>query len=468
MLITSIPQTERETRSARHSRSSSSAILGGLAPRLRAGRVPSLVTALVAVLVLSIPSFALADADFAACDNLERYTGFGNVTFGLGCQGVSGTLSATTSVYGWEADISTNPQTPLYYKFDGIGGTACVQATSTPGTGLQNVFFATPFEVPAGTSYSQMYLNAYSNAGCTIDSGYTSFYAGGSNPLLMHRVWYTNPGGVTSSDRTRFHEFTSPEMFATTTSPVTFSFIYEIAADNVERGITGYRLTIRNSLTNAFQTYNGVLPDLTVGVHSANTSPIVLTQSGTYNVQAFLTNYEVGLPADDLHVLSPNQLSEGAVFFGVNFNDAIQTVTLGGIDRATYSSASCMISFAGTFDLTDCIGYIVTPSVGSSSPLQAIKNLTLANSFPFSYIYELGDIREALFSATSTASTTVSVTIPWFGGTERQITFLSVGMLSAVSFAGLIRTLLTALLWLMLAELIYVRVMRIHDNHTPV
>lgn len=94
------------------------------------------------------------------------------------------------------------------------------------------------------------------------------------------------------------------------------------------------------------------------------------------------------------------------------------------------------------------------------------QSLTLENSFPFSYAYEISTLRDELFNASSTATTTVSVSIRnAFGksGTT-TITFLSKSMMSNVPFASTVKTILGFILYLLAAEYIYYRLLKSHDK----
>lgn len=89
------------------------------------------------------------------------------------------------------------------------------------------------------------------------------------------------------------------------------------------------------------------------------------------------------------------------------------------------------------------------------------NNLTLSNRFPFAYAYQVNDIRNALFNTTQTASSTISVSTP-----IGNMTFLSAASMASVPFAGLIKTLLSAVMWFMAVMVIYRRILASHDNQT--
>lgn len=100
--------------------------------------------------------------------------------------------------------------------------------------------------------------------------------------------------------------------------------------------------------------------------------------------------------------------------------------------------------------------------------IDQFSTIDLSKKAPFIYAYEVGTLRNELFTASTTASGTVAVSVksPAGSGTT-TITFLSASMLENVPFAGKIKTLLTWFLWFMLVEYVYYRIIRVHDNATP-
>jgi len=88
--------------------------------------------------------------------------------------------------------------------------------------------------------------------------------------------------------------------------------------------------------------------------------------------------------------------------------------------------------------------------------------------FPFVYVYQLGAIRTSLLSASSTAPTGLTVNL-WKipGQATSTIELISQTKVAAVPFSGTIYTILTWLIWLLMAEYIYVRVIKMHDTTTP-
>lgn len=146
---------------------------------------------------------------------------------------------------------------------------------------------------------------------------------------------------------------------------------------------------------------------------------------------------------------------------------------------ATTSSTTISLQEGGAYSIpefdcsvtqpTGCLKnagiWLLYPSVES---VQQIQSLTLRGRFPFQYVYDMGTVREELFKSAQTASSTISITVPFIPGrASSTITFLSAAKLAAVPYSDTIRTILGWLLWLMLAEYVYYRVIRVHDPVTP-
>jgi len=118
----------------------------------------------------------------------------------------------------------------------------------------------------------------------------------------------------------------------------------------------------------------------------------------------------------------------------------------------------------GISDLSGCLqNALNTMFYPSQNIVEQFKGLELEDKFPFAYAYDLNDVRQEMFGTSSTASTSIAVNVPHFG----SITFLSTSMISAVPYASVIKTILGWLLWFMMAEYLYFRIIRSHDSQTP-
>lgn len=82
--------------------------------------------------------------------------------------------------------------------------------------------------------------------------------------------------------------------------------------------------------------------------------------------------------------------------------------------------------------------------------ISQFNNLTLRNSVPFSYIYDIGNIYNELFNTASTQSMTITISTP-----IGNITLISASMISAIPLASTIKTVLGWLIYLFTAFTIY-------------
>lgn len=104
------------------------------------------------------------------------------------------------------------------------------------------------------------------------------------------------------------------------------------------------------------------------------------------------------------------------------------------------------------------IAWLFYPSEDS---VTNFKSLTLRNSLPFSYAYDVGTLRDELFDSTETATSTVAVDTPI--GT---ITFFSKAQIEAIPLSSTVKTILGWLLWIITAEFIYRKIIKVHDANT--
>jgi len=122
---------------------------------------------------------------------------------------------------------------------------------------------------------------------------------------------------------------------------------------------------------------------------------------------------------------------------------------------ATYASCS-------TFDVF-CYGKNLFLWFFSVSPntLSNFSSLTLANSLPFSYVYDVGNLYDELFA--NGGSMAYTVTVPFLGS---NLDLISPILISGVPYASTIKTLLGYLLYFMTAMTLYHLILRVHSqNH---
>lgn len=116
-------------------------------------------------------------------------------------------------------------------------------------------------------------------------------------------------------------------------------------------------------------------------------------------------------------------------------------------------------STCSAFDVGCYLENVISWTFGvSDSTLQSFNNLTLRNSLPFSYIYDLGNIYEELFS---NGESDLDITITTGIG---DITLISATQISNIPMANTIRTILGYLIYFFTIMTIYYRVIKVHDK----
>lgn len=96
------------------------------------------------------------------------------------------------------------------------------------------------------------------------------------------------------------------------------------------------------------------------------------------------------------------------------------------------------------------------------STLQSFSALTLENSLPFSYLYDVGNLYDELFANSGSMEYAVSANTGAFG----EIDFISASQISAVPFASTIKTILGYLMYFFTAMTLYRMLLRSHSqNH---
>jgi len=99
----------------------------------------------------------------------------------------------------------------------------------------------------------------------------------------------------------------------------------------------------------------------------------------------------------------------------------------------------------------------------NQSTLNQFSNLTLKNSLPFSYLYDMGNLYNELFD-NNPEDIDITIEFSSFG----NITLLSTDKLNAVPFHGVVRTILGAIMIFMATMFIYRKVLGVHDNQAQI
>jgi len=228
-----------------------------------------------------------------------------------------------------------------------------------------------------------------------------------------YTIWYWDANTPYGSHTTPI-SYDAPTLFATTTSPATVQFTYLVAntqwspnpaSTNQNPNLSGYELTFRNSKTLASKNVFGSLPDTSPGIHHVSTS-VSLDQSGTYYSTIILNNWISGQATSDYRQVYSSNVS-AVDYFGINFNDAIQTVTVGTTTCTSAASSSQCALFSGTADLGTCASYLFVPGACAFEDYSAIPQ-ALSNSFPFAYVASIGAAWSNLQASTTANSPTLA------------------------------------------------------------
>jgi len=135
----------------------------------------------------------------------------------------------------------------------------------------------------------------------------------------------------------------------------------------------------------------------------------------------------------------------------ISFEIGVPTTGGLGLTSCTTFDIFCHLKNFGTW------AFIPTPA-----SLNQFSALTLENSLPFSYLYDIGNIYDELFGVCVTGCQSITVT----SGTTAMgsVTFISASMLSSVPFASTLKTILGYLMYFFTAILIYRILIKSHSS----
>jgi len=351
---------------------------------------------------------------------------------------------------------------------------SCEAVTMPSSTGLQTLDIV-DVQVPPYT-IDINFATMYTSSACSGITANNTIYSTTDGDRRYRVVNFISPFPIGDGNLfTHVIRVTSPTAYSTTTN--TFDVSFDVAYNASTTKPNAYKITYTNSLTFATKVQSGYLVDagwdFSAPLFTIATSS-TLTGSGTYSMTIDLgvgssAGVEGGRYTNDI----PDSFATvgsrfSGHYFSVNFADNVTTLNSeygGWTSSVTYATTSCNIlaNFGADFNLGDCVGLLVTPA---STTMQKFALLTLANSFPFAYAYQLGELRSLLFGdATSSPMATTSLSVPV--GTIGTLTLISKSQLAAFSLSPFIKWLIALTFWFLLAELIYYQVIRAHDKTTP-
>ncbi len=234
-----------------------------------------------------------------------------------------------------------------------------------------------------------------------------------------------------------------------TSSPVLFSGVYNNVAPDMYNKLQ-FKL---EGITEGLNNMSIFVPDIDLDSINGSNIPFStkkrMYQMGEYTIQARLYN-------------SANSSSTEWT--------ALRTFILVG--TSTTSTTTQANTFGsptpldcGTFDIgcyiKNAVMWLFWPEADDINQFLSLKT-TMESRFPFAYATDIADLRTELFSATRNGSDGISVTT-----SIGDFTFISSALISDVPFSSTIKQLLTWLMWFMMVEYVYYKLIRTHDSVTP-
>jgi len=183
-----------------------------------------------------------------------------------------------------------------------------------------------------------------------------------------------------------------------------------------------------------------------------------ITSAGTYDCSAVDTG-GVCVPIGGVNVST-------TTFFTLN-TSYFEHVTGTSTPTNLYTPQPCGIS-----DLSGCfqnaLAAVFYPTVSPGAAFAQIGE-TAKGKAPFVYVYQIAAVRNELFTASSTAATSVTVPLWKLPGQTSTSTLVMISstLISNVPYANTVKIIITAILWLLMAEYVYYRVIHMHDTTTP-
>jgi len=401
-------------------------------------------TLLLIVLCLSVASVGkTANASGEACvtmpDNSRVYTSRYNGASSYNEQTAGTNLMPTGSnmdVYEvYEIDTS---YTPLRV----FGTTTIISGSST--VALSTIFN----NFGAGTYYAfsnQGFLNACGDA--LVGSGH-AYFTINSLGTVTYKSLSDYEEAEIPDPTIAYAVITEPSNGSYITSPVDFSVAWNIP----NSATSSIRITFL-SLDQDLSSYTYTASSSSGQVQVENTTVTFPYYDDIIYVRAYIYENDsaTGIPSYISKEYTYNYVANGDVT-GINLG-AFQTT----------ASTSCANDGSLGSGICNSFRFLFVPSEESLNALWAVRD-SVASRTPFVYLYQMPTLYENLFNSTTTnGSTTISAST-----SIGTITFVSSEMLSALPFAGTMKTIMEYVLWVMLALTIYYRVMKIHDKETTI
>lgn len=185
----------------------------------------------------------------------------------------------------------------------------------------------------------------------------------------------------------------------------------------------------------------------TVRMELYNTTTGFAEIKDVYVGQQYSNNY----PFATYYAPNPGEYTIDAYLYS-SITDTEDTFVLAGVFTIDgYTSILDPATECSLTELASCLQIFVTWAfVPSQETLNQFASLTLENSAPFSYLYDIQNVWDELLNTAQTQTLDLEVTTG-----IGNITFISEDMLNDIPMSATVRTILGYLLWLMTAFTIF-------------
>jgi len=305
-----------------------------------------------------------------------------------------------------------------------------------------------------------LYLNGYPTV--TIDFSSRDILSTGSSVVV------TGTGGAPLYTGTQIVSWSPIATSTPTTSPQTISITYFTDTDlgsstpQMTIGLNNYDIG-KNIVLNL-----GLIATST-GTHTITSAPQTL-QDGLWNLSMIIDGlpfYNSNMAKSSHFIINKTQIPSSNLnnYFPNSTSTQPLGLTSGLSDCDSLGTVAQYACYFATM-IKNVVYILVVPSQDSIDSFKGLST-ALSTRAPFAYAYDMNLMRKELFNSSLTASSTVAVSVKIIPGhAPSDITFLSQSMLSAVPYAGTVKIFIGWILWLMGAEYLYYRVIRVHDQ-TP-
>jgi len=255
------------------------------------------------------------------------------------------------------------------------------------------------------------------------------------------------------TDNTTTHiETITPTSSATTTTPIPVTLNYFIGDDLDKTTKPKIELYLTNFDTDStpYKFYSSEV-STTTGGYTINTTIEENLIDGFWQISPQLTG-------TNITYFNQTPVKLGWFVIGTTKfdEDTLTKTTTEYLGKQETPYEKCSVT-----DLSGCFKnafiFLFSPKEGIA---ERFKELKIEERSPFIYIYQIGTLRNEMFGATPSGITSIAVTVPNFG----EITFLSKTMIDNVPYASTIKSILGFLIYIMMAEYIYIKVKNIFNK----